>query len=212
MGVSYHAEATLADLEFYAAVSGIGLPIGAYRAWGGADLPEPSASDLDQEPWRTFFQVRYPKVTAGRGGYLDDQQRTIFWGEGPGTVRRGDVVTGRGVAAILWSDAGRRGSPSGRFDARDLVVVADGAPPRLVTLSEAVPEPFRVLRFRDFTFLQTHLRTLKLFKGKRTGVLDRATQEALRGFQADHGLEPDGLPDADTLAELLRAIRHELRN
>jgi hypothetical protein len=113
--------------------------------------------------------------------------------------------------AILWADSGARGKPDGRFDPHDLVLAADGAPIQLVPLLEVVPEPFRLLRFRDFTFLQSHLRHLDLYRGKNTGAFDASTQAALIRFQQEQGLPRTGLPDQPTLVALLRAVRDRIR-
>jgi hypothetical protein len=211
LGVPFREDATQEDLESFAAVSGVGLALGAYQALTGAELPEIGESGYRDEPWRTLFQVRHEGMKSEGGAYRDERGRVFRWGEGAGTVRQGDLLVSQGVVAILWADSGRRDKPNRDFDPRDRVMVADGAPPRLVPLESVVAEPFVVLRFRDFTFLQSHLKTLDLYRGKRTGTLDAMTQAALREFQEAEGLEPTGFPDQPTLASLLRAVRDRLK-
>lgn len=211
LGVPFREDVTQADLEAFAAVNGVGLALGAYRALTGAVLPEIGESGYREEPWRTLFQVRHEGLKSQGGAYRDERARVLRWGEGAGTVRQGDLLVSQGVVAILWADSSRRDSPNRDFDPRDRVMVADGAPPRLAPLESVLAEPFVVLRFRDFTFLQSHLRTLDLYRGKRTGTLDAATQAALRTFQEAEDLEPTGFPDQPTLAALLRAVRDRLK-
>jgi hypothetical protein len=211
MGVPFREDATLEDVSAFAAVSGVGLPLGAYAALTGSELPEIGDGHYRQEPWRTLFQLRGEDMERQGAVYRDEKGRPIRWGEGAGTVRQGDLLVSQGVVAILWADSGRRGRPNREFDPWDRVIAADGAPARLATLDEVLPEPFVLLRFRDFTFLQSHLRSLDLYRGKRTGALDAATQSALRRFQEGEGLETTGFPDQPTLAALLRAVRDRLK-
>jgi len=209
-GVPYRADAPSTDIESFAAVSAAGLALGAYRAWTGADLPDIQAPPFDDGPWETFLEVVRDRVSGSDGPFHGPESEPVAWGESRTDVRAGDLAVAQGRLAILWSDSGPDGKPDGHLDPDDLVVAADGAPPALIPLRAALPQPMRVLRFRDFTFLQLQLRQLGHYRGRNTGRFDAATQQALLGFQRAADLEPTGMPDQATLVALLRAHRQAL--
>ena len=53
--------------------------------------------------------------------------------------------------------------------------------------------------------LQQLLKDARVYKGGVTGIIDRETVAAVRGFQAAHGIVPDGKAGAQTLLLLYRA-------
>jgi hypothetical protein len=211
-GVPYRHDADDGLISQFAAVNGPGLALGAYRAWTGARLPGVQRPPFDRGPWRTFIEEVHDNVAGGAGPLHGPEGESVEWGQSRYAVRTGDLVSARGRLAVLWSDSGPEGEPDGLLGGEDLVVAADGAPPEIVPLREALPGPLRVSRFRDFTFIQIHLRTLGHYEGEDTGRFDSATQDALTGFQVEQGLPASGQPDRSTLVALIRAHRMALQD
>jgi lipoprotein-anchoring transpeptidase ErfK/SrfK len=82
--------------------------------------------------------------------------------------------------------------------------VQTGAVTFLVNSSERLGERPMTLgaKGKDVEQLQEKLEELKFFTGESTGVLDEATAEAIKAFQADQGFPITGKVDAQTLASL----------
>jgi membrane-bound lytic murein transglycosylase B len=79
-------------------------------------------------------------------------------------------------------------------------------------LRAAFPEGRQNLATADIVALQNQLIRLGYEPGEADGIFGPATSSALREFQLDHGLVPDGYPDEATTSALTRQSEEELES
>ena len=79
----------------------------------------------------------------------------------------------------------------------------------LIPSLKTVKELKRYSAGNDVTSLQKALKALDYFAGYETGFYGDYTQERVKMFQQDHGLNPTGIADALTLEAVNRALRNQ---
>ena len=205
------AEASAAQAEQWIALSPDDLVRVAYAGWRAKPLPGPRDEPLDSPAWSWLLD----EVTSGvmRRASGDTPWATlrgqgVAWNRTAArdvpTVRTGDIVLTGDGPAILRTDDG-----DGWLDNGDIAIrIRDGAI-TVAPLEGLGGSRASVVRPVEFRTLRRQLEAAGYGSLGNQPEFGTDLERAVREFQRDRGMEPDGIPDQATrqaLADFLARL------